>query len=63
MNATEMARCLGSRLKGSRSRAFKVELRTARRSGKPTDDPESVYRTMKERLLEFKEGIGKSSSN
>ncbi|CAK0865466.1 unnamed protein product, partial [Prorocentrum cordatum] len=57
MSATEMVRVLGTCLKGSRQRAYKVELKQARRSGRLAADPDEVYQSLKERLMEFKEGL------
>ncbi|CAK0835569.1 unnamed protein product [Prorocentrum cordatum] len=57
MSATEMVRVLGTCLKGSRQRAYKVELQQARRSGRLSADPDEVYQSLKERLMEFKEGL------
>ncbi|CAK0840013.1 unnamed protein product, partial [Prorocentrum cordatum] len=57
MSATEMVRVLGTCLKGSRQRADKVELKQARRSGRLAADPDEVYQSLKERLMEFKEGL------
>merc|ERR1712194_368127 len=43
MSAVEMIRVLGTCLKGSRQRAYRVELKQARRSGRLVGDPDDVY--------------------
>ena len=57
VSAVERIRVLGTCLKGSRQRAYKVELKQARRSGRLADDPDEVYRSLKERMMEPKEGL------
>ena len=58
MSATEMVRVLGTCLKGSRQRAYRVELKQARRSGRLAADPDEVYACLKERMMEDYEKPG-----
>merc|ERR1712115_631211 len=57
MSDKEKVRALAACLKGSRKKAYDVEVRTARTSGLLSSDPVEVYRRLKERMMEFKEGL------
>ena len=57
MNYREKLRVLGSCLKQSRAKAYKVVVQAARRSGELEADPRAIYDRVCSRLLEFREGL------
>ena len=57
MNAVEKLRCLGQCLKRSRHKVYKVVIKESRLCGRLKEDPGAVYDLVRERLMEFKEGL------